>query len=192
MPTPRILAFSGSAREASLNRKLLHIVVNGARNAGAEVTVAEMRDYPMPLYDGDLEARSGLPENTKKFRALMLQHQGLLLACPEFNSSVTPLFKNTLDWCSRPSLGEKPLACFTGKVAGLVAASPGALGGLRGLVHARAILSNIGVLVVPEQRTLPKAQEAFMDDGQMKDDKLREGFEEIGARVAHILAKLSA
>jgi len=192
MSTPKILAFAGSAREDSFNRKLLRIAVDGARKAGADVTVAEMRDYPMPLYDGDLEARECLPENAKKFKALMLQHQGLLLACPEYNSSVTPLLKNTIDWCSRPAPGEKSLACFTGKVAGLVAASPGALGGLRGLVHVRSILGNIGVLVVPEQRAVPKAQEAFSEDGKLKDDKLREGVEEVGARVAQVLAKLTA
>lgn len=192
MPQPKILAFAGSARTKSFNKLLIKAAVEGARKAGAEVTLIDLREFPMPLYDGDLEEKDGLPENAKKLKALFMGHQGLLISAPEYNSSITPLLKNTIDWVSRPSPGEKPLACYTGKVAGLVAASPGALGGLRGLVHVRAILQNIQVMVVPDQFALPKAMDGFNADGTMKDDKQRESAERVGAKVAQVLAKLYA
>lgn len=191
MPQPKILAFAGSAREGSYNKLLIRVAAEGARKAGADVSLIDLRDFPMPLYDGDLEAKDGLPENAKKLKSLFLAHHGLLISAPEYNSSITPLLKNTIDWVSRPGAqGEAPLACYTGKVAGLLAASPGALGGLRGLVHVRAILQNIQVMVVPDQLAVPKASEAFGPDGSLKDTRQRESAERVGARVAQVLAKL--
>src|SRR5215831_18806881 len=168
---PKILAFAGSTRIESFNKKLIKIAAEGARSAGVEVTLADLRDYPMPIYDGDLEAKDGLPTKAREFKELMLAHQGLLISAPEYNSSITAVLKNTIDWASRRCEGEAPLACFTGKVAGLVSASPGALGGLRGLVHVRSILGNIGVLVVPDQVAVSKAHEAFHPDGQLIQEK---------------------
>src|SRR5579871_4657829 len=165
MPGPKILAFAGSTRSESYNKKLVRTAADAARSAGADVTLLDLRDFAMPIYDGDLEAREGLPENARKFKAQMLAHQGLLLSCPEYNSSITAVLKNTIDWASRPLPGEAPLACFTGKVAALLAASPGSLGGLRGLVSVRSILGNIGVLVLPDQVAIVKAHEAFEADG---------------------------
>src|SRR2546422_11581460 len=136
--TPKILAFAGSTRTESFNKKLIKIAAQGARNAGAEVTLVDLRDLPMPLYDGDLEANSGLPENAKKFKELMFANNGLLISSPEYNSSFSGVLKNAIDWASREATDdEKPLACFVGKVAVLMSASPGALGGLRGLVQLR-------------------------------------------------------
>jgi len=120
----------------------------------------------------------------------MLSHDGLLLSCPEYNSSITGVLKNTIDWASRQEPGEAPLACFTGKVAALMSASPGALGGLRGLVHVRAILGNIQVLVLPEQVAVPKAHEAFQPDGTLKDSKQQTAVEQLGRSLAHVLTKL--
>jgi len=187
----KILAFAGSAREGSYNKKLVQVAAAGARKAGAEVTYLDLRDLPMPLFDEDLEAREGIPANVRQFKELMKAHQGLLISCPEYNSSITPLLKNAIDWASRPEEGEPGLACFRDKVAGLMSISPGALGGLRGLVHVRAILGNIGVLVLPDQKAVPKAFEAFNDDGSLKDPKQQEAVENIGAKVASILAKLT-
>jgi chromate reductase, NAD(P)H dehydrogenase (quinone) len=187
---PRILAFAGSTRTDSFNKKLVKIAVEGARTAGAEVTDLDLRDLPMPLYDGDLEATSGLPENAKKFKALMLAHQGLLIAAPEYNSSITGVLKNAIDWASRPAPGEASLACFTGKVAGLMSASPGALGGLRGLVHVRAILGNINVLVIPDQVAVMRANDAFHPDGSLKDAKQQAAVWLVGATVTDMLKKL--
>jgi NAD(P)H-dependent FMN reductase len=189
--TPKILAFAGSTRTESFNKKLVQIAVAGARAAGAEVTCIDLRDLPMPLYDGDLEEKEGLPANARKLKDLMLAHHGLLLSCPEYNSSITAVLKNAIDWASRPVTGEPPLACFVGKVVGLMSASPGALGGLRGLVHVRAILGNIQSLVIPEQVAVPRSFEAFGPDGKLKDAKQQAAVEQIGAKVAVVAAKLN-
>lgn len=190
MPAPRILALAGSLRADSYNKKLVRIAVEGARKAGAEVTLIDPRDYPLPVFDQDLEERDGLPPNGRKLKDLFLAHQGLLLACPEYNSSITAVLKNTIDWVSRPVPGEKPLECFIDKVAALMSASPGALGGLRGLVTVRSILGNIRVIVLPDQIAVPKADEAFNADGSLKDPKQQASVENLGAHVARILARL--
>lgn len=189
---PKILAFAGSAREASYNKLLVKIAAEGARAAGAEVTYLDFRDLPMPLFDEDLEAKEGIPENARKFKELMMAHQGLLIAAPEYNSSITPLLKNSIDWASRPLPGEPMLAAFTDKVAAIMSASPGALGGLRGLTHVRSILSSIKVLVLPEQQAIPKAFEAFDADGKLKDPKQQAAVEQLGSKLATVLAKLAA
>jgi NAD(P)H-dependent FMN reductase len=187
---PRILAFAGSARSGSLNRKLVRIAADGARAAGAEVTLVELRDYPLPLYDGDLEAAEGLPANARQLKDLFLAHQGLLIAAPEYNSSITPLLKNTIDWVSRSAPGEPSLACFDGKVAALLSASPGSLGGLRGLLVTRLCLSNIRVLVLPDQVAVPNANDAFAEDGRLKEEKRQASVARLGATLAQTIAKL--
>ncbi|CBN55545.1 MULTISPECIES: NADPH-dependent FMN reductase [Kamptonema] len=189
---PKILAFAGSTREASYNKLLVKIAASGARAASAEVTYVDFRDLPMPLFDEDLEAREGMPENARKFKELMIAHQGFLIASPEYNSSVTPVLKNAIDWASRPQPGEPGLVAFTDKVAVIMSASPGALGGLRGLVHLRSILGNINVFVLPDQKAVPKAYEAFNADGTMKDPKQQELVENLGAKLSNVLAKLIA
>ena len=187
---PKILAFAGSTREASYNKKLVKIAAEGAKAAGAEVTYVDLRDLPMPLYDEDLEAKEGIPENVHKFKELMKANQGLLIACPEYNSSITPVLKNAIDWASRPEPGEPGLACFTGKVAALMSASPGGLGGLRGLIHVRSILSSINVLVLPAQKTIPSAFQAFDNDGRLKDATQQAAVEPLGSKLATVVAKL--
>ena len=108
MSNVKILAFAGSTRTESFNKKLVKIAVEGARAAGAEVTLIDLRDFPMPLYDGDLEAASGLPENAKKVKQLMISHHGFLISAPEYNSSITAVLKNTFDWVSRPETDDEP------------------------------------------------------------------------------------
>ena len=176
---PRILAFAGSTRQDSYNKKLVRIAAKAAEQAGAEVTVIDLRDYPLPIFDEDLE-RTGTPEKARKLKELFVQHQGLLTASPEYNSSITALLKNTIDWVSRPASGESPLVAYRGKVASLMNASPGALGGLRGPVHLRSILSNLGMIVLPDQIAVPKAYEAFDADEQLKDGKLQASVEGLG------------
>jgi len=189
---PKILAFAGSTRIDSFNKKLVKVAVAGAMENGADVTVIDLRDFTMPLYDGDLEQKEGLPSNARKLKDLMLSHQGFLISSPEYNSSISGVLKNTIDWTSRQSEGEESLACFKGKVAGIMSASPGGLGGLRGLVHVRAILENISVLVIPEQIAIAKAHEVFNSDGTLKDKKQEEQVKRIGANVAKLLIKLTA
>ncbi len=159
--TPKILSFAGSTRTDSFNKRLVKLAAEAARLAGAEVTQIDLRDMPMPLYDGDLEKAQGLPPDAKRFKQLMIEHDGLLISAPEYNSSISGVLKNAIDWASRPEPNEPPLVAFTGKVAALMSASPGALGGLRGLVTVRSILSNINVLVLPHQVAVAKAHEAF-------------------------------
>ena len=184
--TPKILAFAGSTRKESFNKKLVKIAADGARSAGAQVTYLDLRDTPMPFYDGDLEAEQGLPDNAKKFKDMMLAHDGLLISAPEYNSSITGVLKNTIDWASRPP-GENP---FGGKVVSLMSASPGALGGLRGLVVVRALLSHLGTIVLPAQVAVPKAHEAFGPDGKLKDPKQQAGIEALGRDLVEILTKI--
>ncbi|OKH36906.1 NADPH-dependent FMN reductase [[Phormidium ambiguum] IAM M-71] len=190
--TPKILAFAGSARTDSYNKKLVQVAANGARAVGAEVTYIDFRDLPMPLFDEDLEQAEGMPENARKFKELMIAHDGLLIACPEYNSSITPVLKNAIDWASRPGENEPPLAAFANKVAAIMSASPGALGGLRGLVTVRSILGNIKVIVLPDQIAVPKAYEAFNVDGTLVDPKQQESVKSLGASVANVVAKLKA
>lgn len=192
MTKPKILAFAGSTRTDSFNKKLVKIAATGAMEGGADVTVIDLRDFAMPLYDGDLEQQQGLPSNAKKLKDLMLSHQGFLISAPEYNSSISGVLKNTIDWVSRPSAGEESLACFKGKVAGIMSASPGGLGGLRGLVHVRAILENISVLVIPDQIAVSKAHEVFNADGTLKDKKQEDQVKRIGSSVAKLLLKISS
>jgi len=186
----KVLAFAGSLRRDSYNKKLVAAAANGARAAGAEVTILDLASLPLPLFDEDLEAREGAHPNAVKLKALMKSHDGFLISSPEYNSSISAALKNAIDWASRPADGEASLAAFAGKVAGLMAASPGALGGLRGLVHLRAILGNIQVLVVPDQFALTQADQAFDDSGAMKDEKKRQIVEGIGRKVVQVAAKL--
>src|ERR1051325_103055 len=192
MSAPRILAFAGSLRKDSYNKKLVRIAVQGARQAGADVTHIDLKDYPLPIYDGDLEAASGIPENGLKLKKLFIEHDGLLWSCPEYNSSITALIKNTIDWVSRPQPGEPGLVAFTGKAAVLMSASPGALGGLRGLVHVRSILGNINVIVLPGQVAVTKAHEPFNADGTLKDAKQHASIENLGKTLAEFLKKVKA
>lgn len=172
MSTPKILAFAGSTRSASYNKNLVRFAADAARAAGAEVTLLDLRDYPLPLFDGDLEEKDGLPENAKKLKAIFREHDALLIASPEYNSSVTAVLKNTIDWVSRAeSDDEAPLSAYHCKTAALISASPGALGGLRALVHLRAILGNIGVIVLPDQVAVAKAHEVFDENGVLKDER---------------------
>jgi len=148
----KLLFFAGSARKESINKKLAKLAADMAQDAGAQVTHIDLKDFEMPLYDGDVEAQNGIPENAKKLKQFFVEHDGFFIASPEYNSSMPPLLKNTLDWISRPhEENEAPLIAFNGKVAALGAVSPGGLGGLRGLVPLRMMLGNIGVTVVPSQ-----------------------------------------
>ena len=169
--TPKILVFAGSARRASVNKKLAAAAAVMARDAGADVTHLDLADYPMPLYDGDLETAEGLPEHARTLKKLFAENDGFFIAAPEYNSSITPLLKNTVDWLTRAEPTDTgPLMAFRGKVAALGAASPGRLGGLRGLVVVRMLLSNISVHVVPQQVAVSGAGDAFADDGSLKDE----------------------
>jgi NAD(P)H-dependent FMN reductase len=167
----RILCFAGSLRKHSLNKKLARVAGGLAMEHGAEVTFVDLNDLPMPLYDQDLEDVIGIPENACKFRELLKQHDAFLIASPEYNGSYSAVLKNAIDWASRQAAGEKNLACFEGKVAALLAASPGGKGGVRGLSPLRLLLSDLRVLVIPQQLALANADSAFNEAGALADEK---------------------
>jgi chromate reductase len=189
---PRILIFAGSARSGSLNKKLARAAAAAVRAAGAEATLIDLADYPMPLYDGDLEEREGVPASARKLKDLFNAHQGMLIVSPENNASVSALLKNTLDWISRQDGNESGLVPYRGKVAALAGASPGALGGLRGLTHLRAILQALNVLVLSEQFALGRAHEAFNADGSLRDAKQQDALASLAAKLTEVCAKLTA
>jgi len=167
----KILCFAGSTRERSLNKKLALVAAGLAAQDNVEVTFLDLKDLPMPFYDQDLEDAQGIPENACKFRELLKQHDAFLIASPEYNGSYSAVLKNAIDWASRQAEGEKSLACFDGKVAALLAGSPGGKGGVRGLSPLRLLLSDLRVLVIPQQLALANADSAFNEDGALADEK---------------------
>ena len=179
---PKILAFCGSIRAESFNRQVMMVAIDGAKKAGADVTIVDFRDLQLPLFDEDTESRIGLHPSALHLKDLMKQHHAFLIASPEYNGSITALLKNALDWASRPAHGEKPYECFLNKPVALVSASQGMLGGLRGLVHTRAILSNLQTLVLPQQMAVGK-----MPDGL--NEKTKQGLEDIGTTLVSATRK---
>ena len=191
----RILVFAGSARRDSLNKKLARVAADAARAAGAEVTLIDLDEYPIPIYHGDLEAAEGMPENARRLREIFMAHDALLIASPENNSSVSSLLKNVIDWLSRdigdgkgPNSGMAP---SRGKVAGIMTATPGPYGGVRGLPHLRQILSVLGMIVLPSQVQLARADEAFDEAGRLKDPRMVRAVEALAKAVADTAARLA-
>ncbi|NOX59940.1 MAG: NAD(P)H-dependent oxidoreductase [Planctomycetes bacterium] len=187
---PRILAFAGSTRSDSFNKKLVKVAARGAKQAGAHIDFIDLRDLNLPLFDEDYEAENGPPEEATRFKALLKACDGMLISSPEYNSSLSAVLKNAIDWATRPAEGEKPLEAFEGKSAILMSASPGGLGGLRGLVHLRAVLGNIRVIVLPQQQAVPNAHDAFGPDGNLADANVRSQIEALGAKLCDICRKL--
>jgi len=168
----RLLFFAGSAREGSYNKKLARLAQRIATANGVEGVFVDLRDYPMPLYDGDLEAEHGPPAKAAEFKALLGEYQGVFIACPEYNSSITPLLKNTLDWVTRVRAeGETGLEVYRTRVFAISGASPGYYGAMRSLLTVRQVLAvGIGAMVIPQQLALPRANNAFEEDGSLKDE----------------------
>lgn len=186
---PRILVFAGSSRRESLNRKLAKAAVGALQALGSEVTHIELADYPMPIYNGDLEATEGLPPAARELKTLFKAHQALVIASPENNSSVSSLLKNTLDWISRPDGDESGLVPYRDKTALLLAASPGALGGMRGLRHLRNSLEGLGVLVLPQTLAVSHADHAFDAAGQL-DEARSKTLRELAGRLQRVVGAL--
>lgn len=189
----KILAFAGSAREDSFNKKLVKVAADLAKKAGAQVTLIDLRDFPMPLFDQDLEAKSGIPEHAQRVKDLMATHDAFLISAPEYNSSITPLLKNTLDWASRSLNKTEPaMIAYKSKVAALLSASPGVLGGMRGLVVVRGVLQNNGALVLSQQHALSKAGEAFGATGNLVDPKQQDAVQKLVDELIRVTQKLKA
>lgn len=186
----RILVFAGSARTESFNKRLARLAAARIEHAGGRTTFVDLRDYPMPLYDGDLEREQGIPEHARRLRALLAEHTGLVVVSPEYNGFITPLLKNTLDWLSRPDGDEDGLALFRNRVGCVLSASPGGFGGMRSLALARQLLANLGVTVLPDQLAVPRAAKAFTDSGELADEGSRQRLDQIAYRLVDTLARL--
>lgn len=186
----KIIALAGSLRANSFNKQLVKIAAIGAEETGAEVQVVDLADFNIPLFSEDLEAE-GTPAGVIDLKHLFVQSQGILLASPEYNGSITGVLKNALDWLSRPSKEANIGSAFEGKVAGIMATSPGGLGGIRGLNHTRDILFNLGVMVNPKQLAVPSAYQVFDDQGNMTDEKMEQRAKDLGAQVANLASALA-
>jgi chromate reductase len=188
----KILAFCGSSRRDSLNQKLLDIAALGALDSSAQVSKIRLLDFALPIYDGDREVEHGLPENALALKALFAKHHALLIATPEYNAGYTALLKNALDWTSRPSENDPTgLAVFSGKVAALVSASPGVLGGIRSQIALHSLLHRLGLLVIPNSFALGLAHQAFDERGLLKDANADTGVRGVGAALVKAASSLS-
>lgn len=195
MGAVRVLVISGSSRPGSFNRRLADVAAGLAVAAGVEVTQTDLRALVLPLYDAEIEA-AGLPAGALELRRLFATHDALIVASPEYNGFPTPLLINALDWTSRvPAAGDLPsgLAAMGGTVAGVVSASPGALGGLRSLMFVRQYLQlALGMLVVPEQFALVQASKAFDEQGRLIDAKQQQSVQRVVDAVLRTAGALKA
>lgn len=170
---PKILVVAGSIRTHSFNARLAALATKELALAGADVTRISLADYPLPLYDADHEAASGAPAHAVKLKNLMMANQGVFFASPEYNASITPLLKNTVDWISRVrERNEPPLVAYRNRVFALGAASDGVYGGMRSLMALRQVLElGCGALVIPEQIAVSRASEAFDEMDNLTDER---------------------
>jgi NAD(P)H-dependent FMN reductase len=188
---PKIIALSGSTRAGSYNKMLVKIAVEGAREAGADVTYIDLKEYPMPLYDGDLEDKDGLPPNARKLKDIFLANQGLMIASTENNGTFSAVLKNTIDWLSRPVKGYPSLECFVNKYAALMGTSTGYWGAIRSVIQLRHVLGHIRVTVIPDQVNIPNADDAFESDGSLKDKKRHDATKALGKTLTELLKKVA-
>lgn len=188
----KLLAFAGSTRKGSFNQAILDVAVEGAREAGAEVTLISLADYEMPVFNEDYESEHGIHDNAQAFKDLLMEHDGFLIATPEYNSSYPALLKNAIDWASRMAEGEKPLQAYKGKIAGIMAASPGGLGGMRALAALRTLLENIGTMVLPNQRSVAKAGDLVDESGKLTDEKTIRFLKNLGRDTAVMAGKITS
>ncbi|MGH8445223.1 MAG: NADPH-dependent FMN reductase [Solimonas sp.] len=187
-----ILVLSGSLRSDSLHGKLARLAADELSTRGIDATLLSLADYPLPIYDDSIEKRDGIPDGASALRRLFARHHGFVLANPEYNGSVTPLLKNTLDWISRKNPETAGLQPFANKLALIVATSPGTGGGLRAAKHLRDILNSLGAFVLPRQVTIPNSAQSFDEAGQLLNPRHREQLSaELGALIA-ISGKLAA
>jgi NAD(P)H-dependent FMN reductase len=174
--TPRILLFAGSIRTGAYSGKVADCAQKELALQGAEVTRISLGDYPLPIMDQDLEREKGIPENAYRLARLIVAHDAVLICTPEYNGSMPPLLKNAIDWVSRIHRDNgKPLNPYPGKVVGICSSSDGHFAGIRSASHLRQVLSHIQMEVISPQVSVPRAAEAFEDDGSFKEERLRKG-----------------
>jgi NAD(P)H-dependent FMN reductase len=193
MSVPKILVFAGSIRTASVNARLAAVAAKELALQGADVTRISLEDYPLPLYDGDDEKNNGMPVNAGNLKVMLGAHQGVFIASPEYNASVTPLLKNAIDWISRVQARcEPPLAVFKHRVFALGGASDQPFGALRSLMALRQILElGCGALVLPEQVTVFAASEAFDEMGNLKDENAAAALKFVAQRLTEAAQEIA-
>jgi NAD(P)H-dependent FMN reductase len=186
----KILAFAGSLREHALSKRIVKTAAKGAERAGADVTFIDLRDYPMPLYNLDDHETTGYDEHALRLQGIFSQHDGFLIASPEYNGSITGALKNAIDWVSRASDVYPRSAVFAGKFAAMMSSSPGALGGVRSLAHLRGVLTSVGVNVLPQEIAVAFAEEKFAgDQEEMIDETMKARLEKLGVLLVEMLKK---
>ena len=188
----KILAFSGSTRRNSYNQAVVECAAQAAKDAGAEVTVINLADYAMPIFNEDEEAEYGIPERAQAFKQLMIEHDGILIASPEYNSSYPAVLKNAIDWASRKAGDEPVLAAYKQKVVGLMAASPGALGGMRVLVVLRILMQNLSCIVAPAQVAVGNVADKLDESGAISDEKTKKQLANLAKQVVDLATKLKS
>jgi NAD(P)H-dependent FMN reductase len=188
MPSPKIVVIPGSLRSGSYNVKLALLLMKELALLDIEVTRLSLEDYPLPIYDANLENKAGPPANALQLKQMICAHQGVFIASPEYNASVTPLLKNSIDWVSRVrERNDPPLAAFRGRVFALGSASPGPFGGMRSLMALRQILElGCGALVSPEQISVPNAEYAFNDKDELADQRAANQLRSVAQRLVDI------
>ena len=194
-PPAKLLIFAGSTRQNSLNRRLAHVAADMARASGADVTQLELADLNIPMYNADLEARA-TPPDVMKLKQILLEHPAWIICSPEYNGSYTALLKNTIDWASSPVKSDPAWAdgfkSFTGKVVGMLSASPGALGGLRSQSHLLPLLNNLQCWVAPKAFALSRAADAFDADGKLVNENHRQSVQAVIDQVLFAAGRLAA
>ncbi len=190
MPAPKILVIPGSLRTGSHNARLAALAAKELALAEAEVTRISLEDYPLPLFDADFAAASGMPASALRLKAMLMAHQGVFISSPEYSASVTPLLKNAIDWVSRVREGSEPTyIAFKNRVFAIGAASAGSGGGLRSLMALRQILElGCGALVIPEQVSVPRAEQAFDERDNLKDEALAASLKTMARRLVELAA----
>jgi len=177
---PKILVFAGSVRTGAYSGKTADVAQKELALQGADVTRISLADYPLPLMDEDLEREKGIPDNALKLARLIAAHDAVLICTPEYNGSIPPLLKNTIDWVSRVKKdGAKPLHPYPGKLVAICSSSDGHFAGIRSANHLRAVLAHIGMEVLSQQVSVPHGSEAFDESGAFREERLSKGMERL-------------
>ena len=188
-----LLVVAGSTRQHSVNRKLAAVCAGIAREASANVTHLELADFEVPMYNADLQAQ-GVPADVLRLKAIGYAHSAWIICSPEYNGSYTALLKNTIDWISSPVKGDPAWSdgdrSMRGKVVGLLSASPGAMGGLRSLMHLAPLLANAQCWVAPQQYALGRAGDAFDEHGALKNPTQHEAVKAVVHQVLWAAGRL--
>jgi NAD(P)H-dependent FMN reductase len=193
MAPPRVLVIPGSARAQALSKRVAAAALAAIERAAGAGTLVDLAQFEMPLYQAELEARAGIPEAARRLQGLIAGHDALLIASPEYNGSMPPLLVNTLDWCSRTdpqNPSASGLGIFADKPAALAGSSPGALGGLRALIHLRDLLGYLGMIVIAQQIAVPRAHQAFGANGGLVDEALRARLEHVASALVGAASRL--